>query len=361
MKVYLREKPSQDKKRLILYLDWSTPVKHPATGKSCRRKHLGLDILKDPRTPHERALNKQTRTIAENKQAEAQQKINAGDYSFLGDDRDQKKASEYMLELQKAAAKKNTASMWKNSIRSLEQFAGPDVLLADIDRAFLDKYRAWLLGRHRINTASGYLAHLRSALIDAYRNEVITQKVTDFSKAIPKEEPLRESLSTQELIALHNTSCKYSEIRRAALWSAYTGMRFSDIETFRTQDLRAQESGNLSYPFRQRKSSGVLYMPVAAKAMIYLDRTIDDGDLQFPEIRKRVYRTSGAFKRWINDAGITRRVTFHVFRHTFATNLIETGADLYVVQKLLGHKEIKTTQIYAKMRDKKMRDAVDRL
>ena len=67
------------------------------------------------------------------------------------------------------------------------------------------------------------------------------------------------------------------------------------------------------------------------------------------------------FKMWLQDAGITKNITFHSFRHTFATLQLEMGTDLYTVSKMLGHKSIKTTQIYAKVVDKKKVEAAGRI
>ena len=63
----------------------------------------------------------------------------------------------------------------------------------------------------------------------------------------------------------------------------------------------------------------------------------------------------------MQDAGITKRVSFHSARHTFATLLLTYGTDLYTVSKLLGHTNIKTTQIYAKVIDEKKAEAVNLL
>jgi len=64
-------------------------------------------------------------------------------------------------------------------------------------------------------------------------------------------------------------------------------------------------------------------------------------------------------KRWCMLAGITKDVTFHSGRHTFAVIMLDLGADIYTVSKLLGHKELKTTQIYAKVLDKKKQEAIN--
>ena len=67
------------------------------------------------------------------------------------------------------------------------------------------------------------------------------------------------------------------------------------------------------------------------------------------------------FKTWITDAGITKKFTFHCFRHTFATLQLSKGTDIYTVSKMLGHRELKTTQVYAKIIDQTKREAADKI
>lgn len=68
--------------------------------------------------------------------------------------------------------------------------------------------------------------------------------------------------------------------------------------------------------------------------------------------------TQHPLKKWIKKAGINKHISFHCGRHTFATMLLTLGADLYTVCKLLGHSDVKTTQIYAKIINKKKEDAI---
>ena len=70
-------------------------------------------------------------------------------------------------------------------------------------------------------------------------------------------------------------------------------------------------------------------------------------------------RTNEILSRWAEQAGIAKHITFHVARHTHATMLLTLGADLYTVSKLLGHTNIQTTQIYARLVDESKKKAID--
>jgi site-specific recombinase XerD len=65
--------------------------------------------------------------------------------------------------------------------------------------------------------------------------------------------------------------------------------------------------------------------------------------------------------QWAFSVGIEKKVTFHVARHTNATLLLSLEVPIETVSKILGHSDIKTTQIYAKVIDKSKRDAEDKL
>ena len=71
--------------------------------------------------------------------------------------------------------------------------------------------------------------------------------------------------------------------------------------------------------------------------------------------------TSGPMKEWIKSAGIKKHITFHCFRHTYASLQIELGTDPFTVQKLLAHKTIGTTEIYTRHADPKRREAANKI
>ena len=127
-----------------------------------------------------------------------------------------------------------------------------------------------------------------------------------------------------------------------------------------------QKEGN--YKFRlqiiQRKTNEAIYLPLSEEAIKYLPARENENDndrlgliFHLPSLTI----ICQVLKGWTLAAGIkNKKVTFHCFRHTFATLSLALGIDLYTVCKLLGHKNIISTQVYAKIIDASKRQAIDR-
>jgi integrase len=64
---------------------------------------------------------------------------------------------------------------------------------------------------------------------------------------------------------------------------------------------------------------------------------------------------------WLKNAGIKKHFTFHGFRHTFATLQLTSGTDIYTVSKLLGHKDVKTTEVYVRIVDELTKKASEKI
>lgn len=86
----------------------------------------------------------------------------------------------------------------------------------------------------------------------------------------------------------------------------------------------------------------------------------DLNNLVFKDLKLNGYRNR-VLKEWIQKAEITKHITFHCFRHTYATIQLANGTDIMTVSKMLGHRELKTTQIYAKILDEKKREATNKI
>jgi integrase len=145
------------------------------------------------------------------------------------------------------------------------------------------------------------------------------------------------------------------------MFSIYTGLRTSDIEKLTWGEMTQTKEGCM-IKFRQKKTKGFEYLPINEKASSFCGEKGTETDFVFKGLNDPCNATKNKYlKLWVALAGIDKEITFHSFRHTHATLLIDKGIDLYTVSKMLGHKDIKTTQIYAKVNDSAKRNAANTL
>lgn len=102
------------------------------------------------------------------------------------------------------------------------------------------------------------------------------------------------------------------------------------------------------------------WLPISEQAYNLLGERGKPADKVFEGLKYSAYENKYLYQ-WIADAGITKKITFHSFRHTFACLQLANGTDIYTVSKMLGHRELKTTQIYAKVIDQTKRTAADKI
>ena len=108
----------------------------------------------------------------------------------------------------------------------------------------------------------------------------------------------------------------------------------------------------------QLKTGVKIQSPLTLAAIRILGTPKSEGKV-FPKLTKSILVTH--VERWIRKAKINKHITFHCFRHTFAMQLLDKGIDIYTISTLLGHKQVSSTQSYAKISSKKMMEAIFRL
>lgn len=176
-------------------------------------------------------------------------------------------------------------------------------------------------------------------------------------KNISYEESQREYLTLEELNQLASTPCESDILRRGALFSALTGLRHCDIKQLKWRDV-VKDEGHYRLLFTQQKTKGVEYMPISDQAYLLCGERGDADRLVFEGLQDPSW-INRPVKKWIEASGITKHITFHCFRHTYATLQLTNGTDIYTVSKMLGHRKVTTTQIYAKIVDEKKEAAAD--
>lgn len=148
------------------------------------------------------------------------------------------------------------------------------------------------------------------------------------------------------------------EVRRMFLFSCYTGLRYSDMQTAKYSDIERLAEGRFIIRVKQQKTGGEVAVPLIEEAIALLDMAKCGNDTHlFCTID--VQRADGFLKRHRPIKG--KHISMHIARHTFAVTLLDRGADIYAVSRLLGHTNVKTTQIYADITAGRLRDTIELL
>lgn len=206
------------------------------------------------------------------------------------------------------------------------------------------------------NSKVSYFNKLRACINQAFEDRIIPINPLRSVEGFKQEETERVFLTFEEVKELAKTPCRNDVLKRAFLFSCLTGLRKSDIERLRWKDV--QQFGEFTrINFTQKKTGGRQYLDINDQAVTLMGERGRDNELVFSGFKYSSYTLVELFK-WCTKAGIKKDVTFHAGRHTFAVLMITEGVDLFTVSKLLGHKDLKTTQIYAKVIDQKRQEAV---
>ena len=255
---------------------------------------------------------------------------------------------------------------WERSIEFLKNFAGEPIEFSQIKMKFCEDFKSFLLTAQRggnkegmlsQNTASTYFSVFKAALKQAFIDGYFTTDISAKIKSIPAQETRREYLTIDELNTLVETPCENDVLKRAALFSALTGLRHSDIQKLKWNEIN-MDNGQPRINFTQKKTKGVEYMPISQQALEICGEPKSPNDLVFENLTNPAW-INRPLKTWVAKAGINKNITFHCFRHTFATLQLSSGTDIYTVSKMLGHTNVKTTQVYAKVIDEKKNKAAE--
>jgi integrase len=362
-KVTLRRKPISNG-RHSLYLEIYPAVYNPDTGIMQRKQYLKLYIINRPKNNSEKELNKETLALAEYVRAQRQIDLQSRRFDFVSDS---KMKSNFLDFFEEQSAKRKDSYNWTMSVRYFKAFAGSTVPFTALNETLCEEYADYLLsrpalGRSKIkikkNTAVAYFGRFKLTLKEAFKKRFLPTDLSTIIESISPQETHRPFLFKEELENMASASCPIPIVKKAGLFSAMTGFRYSDIETLLWSEIHGSE-GNYYIVYNQEKTESAEYYPVSDQTIKLLGPRGDSDAKVFQGLKYD--QTVNALKKWLIHAGIEKRFTFHGFRHTFATLQIAAGTDLYTVMKLLGHKDIKTTQIYAKIVDSLKKEASEKI
>ncbi|MBT3423209.1 MAG: site-specific integrase [Bacteroidetes bacterium] len=361
MKVTLRKREKGGK--VSLYLDYYHKGKR-------NYEYLRLYLNPKPRTKDERVENKKILELAETlrmkRQLDASQKVCGFEHS----DRDNIRFLDYFeREAERRRINDNNYGNWKSALKHLRIFDKTNISLVNIDDLWIESLKSYLIHDAKTknnahlsqNTCFSYFNKVRACLNQAIKDGILSKNPASTNEGLKEAETKKEFLTLEELKKVAATKCENPILKRAFLFSTLTGLRFSDISKLIWEEVEFSETNGYYVRFQQKKTNGHQTLPISQEAYELLldERDLNEG-VVFPELQ---YSSSlnQRLKEWMIRAGIEKHITFHCARHTYATLQLGYGTDIYTVSKLLGHKHLRTTEVYAKIIDEKKLQAANRI
>jgi integrase len=308
---------------------------------------------------NDKAQNKEIMRLAEICRSKRETQLLAGSWDIQDPVAGRKKFLTYLEELAKTKLHNDYIT---GCARYLKKYHAGDIQLSQITPRWVEAFQNYLLNGSGLSPAAayGYSKAVRLALRKAARDNILIKNPAGGVKGLPEPEADLVFLSVEEIQKLADTGISGglgAEIRRAFLFSCYTGLRISDIKSIRRRDIEKNPRQIIK---RQKKTRSPVYIPLTETAwrIISAGGERNPDDKVFPLLAGTKTQTNRYLIKWAAKAGVKKPVGWHTARRTFATMALENGADIYTVSKLLGHKNIKQVAKYAQATDKLRREAV---
>lgn len=359
--VTLRTRPLKNG-MLSYYLDYYPGYRNQETMKTIRHEGLNIYIYANPKNERERNFNATMSEKAEAIRCRRFESIVNDRYDFF--DRHKLKAD--FLEYYRKQLRKHDQK-WEFVYHHFYNFVHGKCTFEEIDIDLCNKFREYLLnakqlrrdGRISKNSASGYWSTFRGLLKILYRNRLIKTNINDFLDKIETEDTPKDYLSVEELYKLAETPCKKPILKTAALFSCLTSLRISDILSLQWHEIVDFAAGGKCVHTITQKTKTEDIIPISDEALQLIGYSPEKNGLVFKGLKRSW--TQHPMKEWIREAGITKNITFHSYRRTYATLQGAAGTDIRTIQSNMAHKSITTTQRYMKVVDSNKREASNRI
>ena len=261
----------------------------------------------------------------------------------------------------KATLEPATVELYGRLHTKLKEFA-PNITVRSIDKNFVREWEQWLKHEKGLcqNTTNRYLQTLRTFLLKAVEDELI--EATPFAKIrISHVQGKRDFLAQAELDALMQVKIPQANIgearaRELFVFCCLTGIRYSDLVNLKWTHVR-QLTKDLHFNMQKTKLS--VTIPLLDEALDIINRQEKNSEYIFKRISNQ--KLNEHLHALEKRAGIQKSLTVHVARHTFATLSLERGVPIEVVSKVLGHTDLKTTMVYAKITHHTMQKEMQKL
>jgi site-specific recombinase XerD len=249
------------------------------------------------------------------------------------------------------------------------KFNRDDLSITALNYEFMSQYAFWLRSVRNCdhNTTMKYLANFKKIVIICLKNGWLP-KDPFYGFKLARKEVVREFLTDEELGLIRSkyfSMERISQVRDIFLFSCYTGLAYADVKKLKRSEICIGVDGEKWIFTSRQKTDTLSRIPLLTQALEILDRyknypSCDNADRLLPVLSNQ--KMNAYLKEIADCCGIKKPFTYHTARHTFATTItLSNGVPIETVSKMLGHRNLKTTQHYAKILDKKVGEDMRRL
>jgi integrase len=259
---------------------------------------------------------------------------------------------------------------YKHTLHFLQsKYNVSDIDIAKLDYDFISGYEFWLKTERKCdhNTTIKYLSNFKKIVNRCVKSgKLPSDPFLGFSMS--KKEVERDVLTEGQLkrIAQENFGAeRQALVRDIFLFCCYTGLAYADIEKLRQTEIIKGNDGGLWIIAKRQKTNVTSRIPLISAALEIMERYKNHSQcvtkgMVLPVLSNQ--KLNSYLKEIADRCGIHFNLTFHIARHTFATTVtLSNGIPIETVSKMLGHRNLKTTQHYAKILDKKISEDMQKL
>ena len=210
-----------------------------------------------------------------------------------------------------------------------------------LDAHIVNEFKNYLTEELNGESPSNYFKKFKLVIKQALRQNILLKNPAQDITIKTKQSIKKQILTPEDIQLLVKTPVTNEDMKRAFIFSLFTGLRFSDIVNLKWQNI---DLNNNVLHFTQEKTKEQVNINLHISALKALGKPSNSKGFVF-NLPSHTACTKG-LKFWVNKAGINKTITWHCARHSFATNLIFFGADLNTASKLLGHTSFRYTERY---------------
>jgi site-specific recombinase XerD len=344
--ISISTKLSRDKSKIWHYLEWGK-----AAG---QRRATGIFTWAKPKDQAQKNYNKEALAILETKRSQLLLDLQAVATGYVPSHKLRDNFLDYYDDFVKANERPGNRSL-SASLTAFKAFLGRERIAAsEITENLCERFRSYLLDNLKGETPGDYFMRFKRVLKSAMKDGYFRVSPAEDVKVKVHPSHQKDILEANEYIKLMNTPCSNQEVRRAAIFSLYTGLRWCDIEPLEWQDIKPNSVVLKS----QKKTKQRVEIPLhdIAKQVVEKRGTGKVFDLPTQDGANLVLKT------WVKNAGISKHITWHSLRHSMSVLLQDAGVAVATVAGLLGHTTSKYVhKTYQRYRPPAGEDAIKKL